>query len=183
MSSVEVFPAMNGSDPNITGLTKYSAKRIVCSGKYISSTSYEDDWAIIELDGNPGSRYGWLGLRWRGGSFVGDNIWNTGYPGGKDAPKSQNKYGTVMMLGKGKILDCDGHTLKGAWDATVGNSRGPVFSPYSYGGYDAIGILSTGSGTNTYGQDYGNAYTTATRFTRGMYDLFVRCKNKGISSL
>ncbi len=178
---LEVFPAMNGSNPNYISSTL--AKRVVCSEKYISNLNYENDWAIVELNENIGYNYGWLGIRWNSGSFVGTDIWNTGYPSGNGAPSWQNVYGTRMALGKGRVLDCGPNFLRGAWDATGGNSGGPVFAPYSYGGYDAVGILTCGSPENTFGGDYMYAYTQATRFTRGMYDLFMKCKNSGISSL
>ena len=89
----------------------------------------------------------------------------------------QDTYERNMFIGTGNIISCGTKYLRGDWDATGGNSGGPVFANYSDTGYTLIGILTAGSAVGTDFNDYGvgenEAYTYATRITEDIYNLFI----------
>lgn len=78
-----------------------------------------------------------------------------------------------MFVGSGKVKSSSTYTFQGDWDATAGNSGGPVYTYYPNTGYTAIGILTSGAGEEYNGKPYPTAYTTATRITEDLYNLFV----------
>lgn len=170
-TSVTVIPAKSGSTYPYGSTTVTTASKIIVSPKYLTSGGVNNDWAIVELNDPLGNQTGWLGLRWQTASYNDTLVYNTGYPSAATTSgQSANRY---MYVGTGYIKESMTYTLKGNWDATEGNSGGPVFAYYSDTGYTAIGILTNGSNPSTDGSSYPTAHTIATRITKEMYDLFV----------
>ncbi len=103
-------------------------------------------------------------------------MYNTGYPA-EVTGYEQDDVDRDMFLGTGYVRYSAAKYLCGDWDATGGNSGGPVYIYNSDTGYTLIGILTAGSGTDTDFNDYGlgdgEAYTYATRITQDIYNLFV----------
>lgn len=168
-TSVTVIPAKNGNTEPYGSATA-SARNLIVSSDYISKGGADYDWGIIELDTDLGSKTGWLGLRTQGDSYDNTYVWNTGYP----TVVNGKNVGTTMYVGKGYVKSSSTYTFKGTWDASGGNSGGPVFANYESTGYTAIGILTTGSADSTFGEQYPTAYSTATRITNDMYNLFIQ---------
>lgn len=176
---IYIVPAKNGevepygretiTDPVI-------GENVVISADYLQSRSAEDDWAVIELDSQIGNQTGWLGIRWQSKSYNNTYVFNTGYP--KEVTGyEQDNLDRNMFLGTGYIRSSVTKSLYGDWDATGGNSGGPVYIYDSTNGYTLIGILTAGSASGTDFNDYdlgeGGAYTYATRITQEIYNLFV----------
>lgn len=53
------------------------------------------------------------------------------------------------------------------------NSGDPVYAYYDSTGYTAIGILTSDSEDTTFGESYPDAYSTVTRITEDLFNLFV----------
>ena len=174
--SVTVVPAKNDT---IEPYGSTTSSNIIYDDAYVANGSREDDWAIIELKSSDiGKRTGWLGLKWQSASYDDTDVENTGYPARSDKFTKQNSSNSYMFRGAGKILTTKSNgssgrgTLLGDWDASGGNSGGPVFANYTSSGHTAIGILTAGTGD---GDAYNSSscYTLATRISKKMYDLFV----------
>lgn len=146
-----------------------SADNVVVSTGFINSPGPDDDWAVIELSTDIGNTTGWLGLRWQSNTYNGTSVTNTGYPAVVNGVNTNMQ----MYKGDGTIMESYTNTLRGTWDASGGNSGGPVYAYYNSTGYTAIGILTSGSSDNTFNQEYPTAYSTATRIILEMYNLFV----------
>jgi glutamyl endopeptidase len=169
-TSVTVIPARNGS---INPYGSATSTSITVSPQYITGGSTSHDWAIVENDSALGNQTGWLGLRWQTATYNDTYVYNTGYPTPSTTP-GQTAGQSYMFLGSGYVESSSTNILNGDWDATSGNSGGPVFAYYSATGYTAIGILTSGSAPSTDGSSYPTAYTTATRITQDMFNLFVQ---------
>ena len=146
-----------------------SADNVVVSTGFINSPGPDNDWAVIELSTDIGNTTGWLGLRWQSNTYNGTSVTNTGYPAVVNGVNTNKQ----MYKGDGTIMESYTNTLRGTWDASGGNSGGPVYAYYNSTGYTAIGILTSGSSDNTFNQEYPTAYSTATRIIQEMYNLFV----------
>lgn len=168
-SYVEVFPAKNGSTEPYPSAR---SSNILVSTAYVFNGLVNDDWAVVELNSKVGNQTGWLGLKWQTASYNGQFVYNTGYPTGTGAPSGQNSSNPYMYRGTGYIKESNTYTLKGNWDSTGGNSGGPVFAYYSDTGYTVIGIVTNGSATSTDGSNYPTAFTTATRITETVFNVF-----------
>ncbi len=174
--SVTVIPAKNGS---LEPYGSSTSSNIIYKDEYVAKESREDDWAIIELKSSDiGNRTGWLGLKWQTASFNDTDVENTGYPARSDKFTKQNSSNSYMFLGAGKIRTTNSNgasgrgTLYGDWDASGGNSGGPVFANYTDSGHTAIGILTAGTDDgDTYSSS--SCFTLATRISKEMFDLFV----------
>ncbi len=176
---IEIVPAKNGTlEPygQETISSPVIGDNVVISAEYLQTRSSEDDWAVIELNSQIGNQTGWLGLRWQSESYNNTFVYNTGYPA-VVTDYEQDTYERNMFIGTGNIISCGTKYLRGDWDATGGNSGGPVFANYSDTGYTLIGILTAGSAVGTDFNDYGvgenEAYTYATRITEDIYNLFI----------
>lgn len=167
-TSVTIIPAKNGSTYPYGSTT---SKKLVVSTSYKTTKSTDDDWAVVELNDALGNQTGWLGLKWQSSTYDDTYGYNTGYPS-PDAMDGQanDRY---MFLGTGNVKSSSTYTFKGDWDASAGNSGGPVFAYYSDLGYTAIGILTSGSAGSTDGSSYPTAYSTATRITQSIFNLFM----------
>ncbi|MEG0899999.1 MAG: trypsin-like serine protease [Oscillospiraceae bacterium] len=164
--SINVIPAKNGTTEPYGRTT---AKKIIIPD-YVASGPAADDWAILELNSPIGNQTGWLGLKWTSSSYNGTNVISTGYAD-YGTISSQLPTDSYMYKGTGTVKSTTTNILKGDWSAVSGFSGGPVFAYYSDTGYTAIGIL-TGGGAN--GPNYSSSvYTTATRITKRIYDLFL----------
>lgn len=170
-ASVKVVPAKNGNkEPYGSVLVTASADNLIVSSDFIKSSGPNHDWGIILLDTNLGDKTGWLGLKWQSDSYTNTAVYNTGYPAVVNGQDS----GKAMYVGTGTVKTSSDNTFKGTWDASAGNSGGPVYAYYSDSGYTAIGILTSGSQDSTNGSSFPLAYSTATRITKDMYNLFVQ---------
>ena len=177
--SIYIVPAKNGTlepygretidDPVI-------GESVIISTDYLQSGSSADDWAVIELDSQVGNQTGWLGIRWQSASYNNTYVYNTGYPA-EVTGYEQDDVDRDMFFFFFYVRYSAAKYLCGDWDATGGNSGGPVYIYNSDTGYTLIGILTAGSGTDTDFNDYGlgdgEAYTYATRITQDIYNLFV----------
>lgn len=166
-ASVTITPAKNGATLPY-GSTTF--KKLVVGTNYTAGNA-NNDWAVVELNDALGNKTGWLGLKWQSGSYNDTFVYNTGYPS-PDTTEGQQK-DRYMFKGTGYVKSTSTNTFKGDWDASAGNSGGPVFAYYSDLGYTAIGILTSGSAGSTDGSSYPTAYSTATRITQDMYNLFM----------
>ena len=168
---VKVMLAKNG-DLNPYGSETVTADSFVLSAAYVNSggSSNEDDWAVIELSTDLGNRTGWLGLRYQAGSYNNTFVYCTGYPQYGSHPE-QNEYSTFMFVGTGYIRESEDKYLYGDFDATGGNSGGPVFANYYNTGYTAIGILTAGWGEQ--GGEYPASASYVTRFTESLYNFLL----------
>ena len=113
VKSVNVAPARSDNSKPF-GSENVSASSMIVSDSYLAGTSSED-WAIITLKNNLGTKTGWLGLHWQSSN-------SSGY-----IRSQTSKY------------------LKGDWDLTGGFSGGPLVEYISGAGYVAIGIHKDGS--------------------------------------
>lgn len=168
-TSVTAIPGKNGSSNPYGSAT---SSKIIVSPQYEAGAGTNYDWAIIELNSAIGNKTGWLGIRWQSTSYNDTYIYNSGYPSASTTV-GQLSDQSYMFVGRGYVKSTDTYTFIGDWDATGGNSGGPVFSYYNDTGYTLIGILTAGSGTNTDGSGYPIAFSKATRITQDMYELFV----------
>lgn len=88
-----------------------------------SSSNYEHDWAIIELDDDVGNSAGWFGKQ----VISSPNTFNMahgllcGYPGDK-------AFGTMWYSTGGIITRLDGNRLYHTFDTTGGSSGSPIYS-------------------------------------------------------
>lgn len=168
--SVKVVPAKNGSvEPyGSVGVATAQGKNLIVSSGFISNPGPDHDWGIILLDTDIGSKTGWMGIRWQSASYNNLQVWNTGYPTIVDGESAGKK----MYVGTGAVRDCTENQFQGTWDASRGNSGGPVFGYYSDGD-TVIGIFTSGSKEINDGSAYPEAHSTATRITKEMFDLFM----------
>ena len=176
-TSVLIIPARNGSSEPYGRTT---ASGLVVNPDYIAAVTADDieeqfnnDWAIVELNDDLGTQTGWLGLQ-ANGAYINASVYNTGYPKPGTA-EAQNDSQSYMLLGTGYVMNIYPDTFRGTWDASDGNSGGPVFL-YDYSrGYTAIGILTGGLGG---GPMYdSNNYTLATTITSDMLSLFLEYRS------
>lgn len=182
---VVVVPGKNGGAESYKSTEPYgSAKsiKVAISDEYINNRNRADDWAIIELNWNIGYQSKWPALKYKSGSYNGTSVENTGYPGKSEWFTLQNKEGSLMFSGKGTIRYSYEYndrfiygrgTLRGDWDATGGNSGGPVFAYYSDTGYTVIGILTGGSYDDGDSYNSNSCYTEVTRISSDMYEIFM----------
>lgn len=177
-SSATIIPACNGS------LSPYGTTYAIAyeiGGEWGSEHNYKDDWGIIKMNDRLGSQTGWLGLVktddfWY--SYRGEDIINTGYPGYVEDSNGnviQNGYSRYMYKAEGTIRSSGTRYLRGDWDATGGNSGGPVFKWVDGAGYCAIGILQGGS--NAQNQSYSDSNSGAVRIHEWLYDKFITYRN------
>lgn len=173
---VVVIPGKNG-DYHPYG-EAYSTKIAISDGYFVDGNP-EDDWAVMKLDRNIGSQSKWAQLKCKAGSYNGTAVENIGYPGKSGYPL-QNNDSSNMIRGKGTIRSSSGNIfnrgrelMKGDWDASKGNSGGPVIANDSSDGRVVIGILTYGSTIS--GQPYGDnsCYSAATRISSDMYEIFM----------
>lgn len=179
LDHVVVIPAVNGTTVPQSGPygVAYSSS-VTVPDAYINNKDRSDDWAVIELKSDIGNRTGWPSLESSSSSYNGTNVENTGYPGISGC-SLQNENATFMISGKGTIrnsfiglLDRGRGTMKGDWDASGGNSGGPVFAYYNGMGYTVIGILTSGTDDgNSYNSN--TCFTMVTRISSDMYDYFM----------
>ena len=175
-TSAIVVPAKNG---DVEPYGRASVEQFIVPTFSVTGVT-SDDWAILVLDKPLGNQTGWLGIRWQDASYEGTFVYNTGYPAPKDADE-QNDEQSLMLVSTGYVrkdlrkLDVNSeNAFEGDWDATGGNSGGPVYINSAETGYTAIGILTAGSLEDTFHNIYPNAFTTATPFTQEMYNLFIQ---------
>ena len=176
---IHIVPAKNGTQEPYGRETidnPVIGENVVISADYLASGSSADDWAVIELDSQVGNQTGWLGIRWQSASYNNTYVYNTGYPAAVTG-YTQDDVDRDMFMGTGYVRYSATKYLCGDWDATGGNSGGPVYIYDADNGYTLIGILTAGSDSDTdfkdYGLDDGEAYTYATRITQDIYNLFV----------
>ena len=170
-TSVLIVPAKNGS---LEPYGRTTASGLVVNPDYMVSGSRDDDWAIVELNDDLGTQTGWLGLQ-ANGAYINASVYNTGYPTPQTA-EAQNDSQTYMLLGTGYVMNIYPDTFRGTWDASNGNSGGPVFL-YNYSrGYTAIGILTGGSPEDGPMYD-SDTYTLATTITSDMLSLFLEYRS------
>lgn len=88
-----------------------------------SSSNYEYDWAIIELDDDVGNSAGWLGKQVISSPYTVNSTGGQlcGYPGDKP-------FGTMWYSTGGLITRIDGNRLYHAFDTTRGSSGAPIYS-------------------------------------------------------
>lgn len=177
LDHIVVIPgATNGIEP----YGRANSTTVTVTDAYVNNGNAEDDWAVLELDSNIGNKTGYPKLKYKLGSYVGTSVENTGYPA-KYHCSIQNDNETYMISGRGTIRYSEEHDpfgygrgiLKGDWDATGGNSGGPVFAYYSDTGYTVIGILTGGSYDDGDSYNSNSCYTRATRISSGMYEIFM----------
>lgn len=177
---IVVIPGANGTTVPQSGPygVAYSSAVIVPDA-YINNPIWEDDWAVVELKSDIGNRTKWPSLETKSTSYNGTSVENTGYPSNRNC-SIQNKEATFMISGKGTIRYSSGGfsdfgrgILKGDWDASGGNSGGPVFTYYNGMGYTVIGILTGGSYDDGDSYNSNSCYTEATRISKDMYDYFM----------
>lgn len=180
LDHIVVIPGKNGSTEPYG---RANSTKVAITDAYINDGDKADDWAVLELDSNIGNKTGYPKLKYQSAPYDGTSVENTGYPGYSDWFKIQNesRFFYWMFSGKGKIRYSEENDkfgvgrgiLKGDWDASGGNSGGPVFAYYPETGHTVIGILTSGS--DTFGEPYGNntCFTTATRISSDMYEIFM----------
>lgn len=172
-TSVTVVPAQNGTTQpyGSNTITSTGSGSLVVSVEYLANGSQgsDHDWGIIKLSKPLGNQTGWFSLRYQSGSYDNTLVSNTGYPNPETTVGQQEN--RFMFVGNGRVRSTSTYTFNGDWDATEGNSGGPVYAYYADTGYTAIGILTAGS-VGTDGSSYPDAHTTATRITKDMYNLF-----------
>lgn len=160
VSSVTVIPAQNGS---IHPCGTYSVEHYRIGGSFSGNDLYNDDWAILRVNGNIGVTTGWLGVIANGAPYN-TTVSNTGYPLVVNGVTDGNH----MYLGTGKVTQSNGRVLKGKWDASGGNSGGPIYVYDNSAGYCLVGILSGGSSDNALIK-----YTQGVRIDTWLYNTIV----------
>lgn len=181
LDHVVVIPAVRGTTTPQSGPygVAYSSS-VTVPDAYIKNPTRNDDWAVIELKSDIGNRTGWPSLESSSSSYNGTSVEIVGYPSQTEWFTLQNDENTLMFSGKGTIryssgglFDFGRGILKGDWDASTGNSGGPVFAYYNGMGYTVIGIHT--ASTDTYGKPYDDntSCSLATRISKDMYDFFM----------
>lgn len=166
VKSVNVAPARSGSSKPY-GSENVSASSMTVSSSYLAGKSSED-WAIITLKNNLGSKTGWLGLHWQSNNYSSSQlVYAYGYPSQINGVDAKYK----MCKSSGHIKSQTSKYLKGDWDLTGGFSGGPLVEYISGSGYVAIGIHKDGSTVD--GSQYPTSYTGALRITQSLYTLFL----------
>ena len=88
VKSVNVAPARSDNSKPF-GSENVSASSMIVSDSYLAGTSSED-WAIITLKNNLGTKTGWLGLHWQSSNYSSSQlVYAYGYPSqinGADPP-------------------------------------------------------------------------------------------------
>lgn len=145
------------------------------SGNYASNGDSGYDWGIIELDTNIGTRTGWMTILQFSSNYINSKVYNYGYPDKitySDGSTTNVVYNNhqYMYYGTGYIRRCDNKRFFGDWDATGGNSGGPVCIQIEGKGPCVIGILSSGS--NAQFQPYPQSYSTAIQIDSNLLQKF-----------
>ncbi len=167
-TKVTIIPGKKGSTYPY-GSTE--GKKITITSNYLTTKAQKDDWAVVETSAQIGASTGWLGLKTQTSSYNNTYVLNTGYPSPSTCEGQTSD--RCMFVGTGRIKSSTSTILKADFDASSGNSGGPVFAYYADTGYTAIGILTAGSSTSTDGSSYPTAYSSITRITNNMYNLFL----------
>ena len=166
VKSVKVAPARSDNSKPF-GSENVSASSMIVSGSYLAGTSSED-WAIITLKNNLGTKTGWLGLHWQSSNYSSSQlVYAYGYPSQINGADARYR----MCKSSGYIRSQTSKYLKGDWDLTGGFSGGPLVEYISGAGYVAIGIHKDGSTID--GSSYPTSYTGALRITQSLYTLFL----------
>lgn len=166
VKSVNVAPARSDNSKPF-GSENVSASSMSVSGSYLAGTSSED-WAIITLKNNLGTKTGWLGLHWQSSNYSSSQlVYAYGYPSQINGADARYR----MCKSSGYIRSQTSKYLKGDWDLTGGFSGGPLVEYISGAGYVAIGIHKDGSTID--GSSYPTSYTGALRITQSLYTLFL----------
>ncbi|MBR2571449.1 MAG: trypsin-like serine protease [Clostridia bacterium] len=121
-------------------LYKYKPKWQAWVGTTFPGGTYssEDDWAIINLNRKIGDKTGWFGMRWcSNDELMGHSFCMAGFGG---EPKLSYAWGEITNVWD-KQIGFNNDTLPG-------NSGSPIFDD----GYYAVGIATSGSDTENYGQ-------------------------------
>lgn len=176
LDHIVVIPGKNGSTEPYG---RANSTKVAITDAYINNGNRADDWAVLELNWNIGYQSKYPALKYKSGSYNGTNIENTGYPA-KYHCSLQNDSATLMISGKGTIRYSEendkfgyGHgILRGDWDASGGNSGGPVFAYYPETGHTVIGILTAGSDDGS-AYNSSTCYTEVTRISSDMYEIFM----------
>lgn len=166
VKSVNVAPARSDNSKPF-GSENVSAISMIVSDSYLAGTSSED-WAIITLKNNLGTKTGWLGLHWQSSNYSSSQlVYAYGYPSQINGADARYR----MCKSSGYIRSQTSKYLKGDWDLTGGFSGGPLVEYISGAGYVAIGIHKDGSTID--GSSYPTSYTGALRITQSLYTLFL----------
>lgn len=166
VKSVNVAPARSDNSKPF-GSENVSASSMIVSDSYLAGTSSED-WAIITLKNNLGTKTGWLGLHWQSSNYSSSQlVYAYGYPSQINGADARYR----MCKSSGYIRSQTSKYLKGDWDLTGGFSGGPLVEYISGAGYVAIGIHKDGSTID--GSSYPTSYTGALRITQSLYTLFL----------
>lgn len=140
VKSVNVAPARSDNSKPF-GSENVSASSMIVSDSYLAGTSSED-WAIITLKNNLGTKTGWLGLHWQSSNYSSSQlVYAYGYPSQINGADARYR----MCKSSGYIRSQTSKYLKGDWDLTGGFSGGPLVEYISGAGYVAIGIHKDGS--------------------------------------
>ncbi len=177
LDHIVVIPGKNGSTEPYG---RANSTKVAITDEYVSGGNEADDWAVLELNWNIGYQSKYPALKYKHGSYVGTSVENTGYPA-KYNCSVQNDSATRMISGKGTIRYSEENDpfgygrgiLRGDWDASGGNSGGPVFAYYPDTGYTVIGILTAGSTNDGDSYNSNSCYTEVTRISSDMYEIFM----------
>lgn len=154
VKSVNVAPARSDNSKPF-GSENVSASSMIVSDSYLAGTSSED-WAIITLKNNLGTKTGWLGLHWQSSNYSSSQlVYAYGYPSQINGADARYR----MCKSSGYIRSQTSKYLKSDWDLTGGFSGGPLVEYISGAGYVAIGIHKDGSTID--GSSYPTSYTGA----------------------
>ena len=121
VKSVNVAPARSDNSKPF-GSENVSASSMIVSDSYLAGTSSED-WAIITLKNNLGTKTGWLGLHWQSSNYSSSQlVYAYGYPSQINGADARYR----MCKSSGYIRSQTSKYLKGDWDLTGGFSGGPL---------------------------------------------------------
>lgn len=146
---VVVYPASNGSSHPIGS---YAATTFSVGGEWASSANPKDDWGLIKVGSDIGSKTGWLGRKaWNINDVVGKNVYIGGYPG--DLNHASHNVNLAInarfYIAAGQIRAGWTRELPGILhnvDTEKGQSGAPLFGYENGLGYTAYAIHNYGVG-------------------------------------
>lgn len=166
-----IYPSLSSDNAPDKNSIKYSIKKIHVPQQYKTAVKNGDDknqrkydYALIELNNNPGSKFGYFSLGGYNTMYTLDNIMNeqivlVGYP--------ENK-GGKMYRQKGLLsgYTSGGYEFLYSMDTSDGQDGCPIIYPVGGGGYYVVGINYQHGGDCNY----------ARYITKNIYDLVNKYK-------
>lgn len=159
--SAVVTPGKNGEQEPFG-----CAQAVKAFGGGAQTGAERDDWAVLTLSRPLGKKTGYFNLPAEPLRLARASVRCVGYPSPATCRIQETAQG-LAFESEGRVRAAKRLLMRGDWDATSGNSGGPVFVYEPGLGYTAVGIL-TGGSPGVGGQHYPRSYTSALRLPQAL---------------